>query len=104
MRLEGESGRTFLTESHELVIDRDSLVLIPRQAPMKSLKIPETGLYRYDDSRQFIFSISKEISISKSNSCATIDAALVKFPLIIRPTQVGDKFVPFGMTGHKPCQ
>lgn len=101
MRLDGESGRTFLTESHELVIDRDCLVLISRQAPMKSLKIPETGLYRYDDNRQFIFSTSKEISISKSNNCATIDAALVKFPLIIRPIQAGDKFVPFGMTGHK---
>lgn len=100
-RLEGESGRVFPTESHELVIDRDSLVLVPRQAPMKSLKIPEMGLYRYDDSHQFSFLISKEISISKSSSCATIDAALVNFPLIIRPTQTGDKFVPFGMTGHK---
>ena len=100
-RLEGESGRVFPTESHELVIDRDSLVLVPRQAPMKSLKIPEMGLYRYDDSHQFSFLISEEISISKSSSCATIDAALVKFPLVIRPTQTGDKFVPFGMTGHK---
>ena len=100
-RLEGESGRVFPTESHELVIDRDSLVLVPRQAPMKSLKIPEMGLYRYDDSHQFLFLISEEISISKSSSCATIDAALVNFPLVIRPTQTGDKFVPFGMTGHK---
>ena len=100
-RLEGESGRVFPTESHELVIDRDSLVLVPRQAPMKSLKIPEMGLYRYDDSHQFSFLISEEISISKSSSSATIDAALVNFPLVIRPTQTGDKFVPFGMTGHK---
>ena len=100
-RLEGESGRVFPTESHELVIDRDSLVLVPRQAPMKSLKIPETGLYRYDDNHQFLITISEEISISKSSSCATIDAALVNFPLVIRPTQTGDKFVPFGMTGHK---
>ena len=100
-RLEGESGRVFPTESHELVIDRDSLVLVPRQAPMKSLKIPETGLYRYDDNHQFSFLISEKISISKSSCCATIDAALVKFPLVIRPTQTGDKFVPFGMTGHK---
>ena len=100
-RLEGESGRVFPTESHELVIDRDSLVLVPRQAPMKSLKIPEMGLYRYDDNHQFLITISEEISISKSSSCATIDAALVNFPLVIRPTQTGDKFVPFGMTGHK---
>lgn len=100
-RMEGESGREFLTESHELIIDRYTLVLIPRQTPMKSLKIPETGLYRYDDCFRFEFKIIKDVIISKSSDCATIDSAMVKFPLVVRPVQTGDKFVPFGMTGHK---
>jgi len=100
-RLDGESGREFHAGNYVLLIDRDTLVLMPQQKPLRSLKIPETGLYSYDEKRKFNFSTSDNIIISKSKDCATLDAALVKFPLVIRPVQRGDKFIPFGMKGHK---
>lgn len=99
--LEGKSGREFHAGKYLLLIDRDALVLTPQQPPLKSLRIPEAGLYRYDGNRRFDIVASKNIIISKSSDCATIDAALVKFPLIVRPIQTGDKFIPYGMSGHK---
>ena len=99
--LNGESGREFLSSSHTLLIDRGQLILEPIQAPMKTMKIPETGHYRYTENMLFSFDISKDISISNSVLCATIDKANIQFPLTIRPVQTGDKFCPFGMEGHR---
>ena len=47
--LTGKSGREFLSPTHTLVIDRKTLLLEPIQAPLKTLKIPEEGHYRYMD-------------------------------------------------------
>lgn len=99
--LVGESGREFLSQSHTLVIDRDSLVLEPCHASMKTMKIPEEGLYRYSENIRFDIKRTKDITISKIDDCVTIDASLVQFPLTIRPIQTGDRFCPFGMEGHR---
>jgi tRNA(Ile)-lysidine synthase len=99
--LNGESGREFSTASHTLLIDRNQLILEPLQTPMKAMKIPETGHYRYTDNIRFSFEISNAISISNSVFCATIDIADIQFPLTIRPVQTGDKFCPLGMKGHR---
>ena len=100
-QMKGVSGREFLTLTHTLVIDRDTLVLAPLQSSMKTMKIPEEGLYRYDDSTRFDIQQSTELTISKSSDCITLDAAEVRFPLTIRPIQPGDRFCPFGMEGHR---
>ena len=39
--------------------------------------------------------------ISHDKHIASLDAGTVHFPLIIRPVQQGDRFVPFGMKGSK---
>ena len=99
--LNGESGREFKTLSHTLLIDRARLILAPLQVPMKTMKMPEPGCYRYTDNIRFDVAIIDNISISNSIFCATLDAANIQFPLTIRPVQTGDKFCPFGMKGHK---
>ena len=99
--LEGVSGRVFETQNHTLLIDRDKLVLAPRKEPMKSLRIPEEGRYRLDELLCLDVKGTKNISISKSDDCITIDKAKVKFPLTVRPIENGDAFIPFGMTGRK---
>lgn len=97
----GESGREFLSPSHTLVIDRDTLVLESRQAPMKTIRILEEGLYRYNDHFCLDIKRSNQVTISKLSDCITIDAAKVLFPLTLRPVQQGDRFCPFGMEGHR---
>ena len=99
--LEGVSGRVFETQNHTLLIDRDKLVLAPRKEPMKSLRIPEEGRYRLDELLCLDVKGTKNLSISKSDDCITIDKAKVKFPLTVRPIEKGDAFIPFGMTGRK---
>lgn len=100
-QLTGESGREFLTSTHTLVIDRETLILMPLQPPMKTIKIPEEGRYRYNEEICFDVRLTNEISISKSDDCITLDAATVRFPLTVRPVQTGDRFCPFGMEGHR---
>ena len=99
--LEGVSGRVFETQDHTLLIDRDKLVLAPRKEPMKSLRIPEAGRYRLDEHLCLDIKETKNLSISKSDDCITIDKEKVKFPLTVRHIENGDAFIPFGMTGRK---
>ena len=99
--LEGTSGRVFETPDYVLLIDRDQLVLAPRKAPIRSLRIPEEGRYRLDEGCCIDIKNKENISISRSNDCITIDKAKVKFPLTVRPIENGDFFIPFGMTGRK---
>ncbi|SHK75032.1 tRNA lysidine(34) synthetase TilS [Xylanibacter ruminicola] len=97
----GEPGREFTSPTHTLVIDREKLIVEPISKPMKSIKIPEVGTYRYDESTTYKFEITDEINISKSAGVATVDADKVEFPLTVRPIENGDWFIPFGMTGRK---
>ena len=100
-RLHGESGREFHSSTHTLVIDREKLILVPLQAPMKTMKIPETGRYRYDEKTCFDVTVTNEVSISKAFDTVTLDADTVRFPLTVRPVETGDRFCPYGMEGHR---
>jgi len=100
-RLHGESGREFHSSTHTLVIDREKLILVPLQAPMKTMKIPETGRYRYGEKTCFDVIVTNEVSISKASDTVTLDADTVRFPLTVRPVETGDRFCPYGMEGHR---
>ena len=97
----GETGREFSSNTHTLVVDRKQLVVEPIAEPMKSIKMPECGTYRYDESAAYKLEIADNVEISKSADVATVDADKVKFPLTLRPVSTGDRFVPFGMKGSK---
>ena len=99
--LTGESGREFLSATHTLLIDRSQLVLEPKQAEIKPLRIPEAGNYRFSPEILFSVKLTDDISISKSVECATLDAANIQFPLTVRQVASGDAFCPFGMEGRK---
>ena len=83
------------------MVDRKQLVVEPIAQPMKSVKMPECGTYRYDESTAYKLEIADDIEISKSADVATLDADKVKFPLTLRPVGTGERFVPFGMKGSK---
>ena len=99
--LTGESGREFLSATHTLLIDRSQLVLEPKQAEIKPLRIPEAGNYRFSPEILFSVKLTDDLSISKSVECATLDAANIQFPLTVRQVTSGDAFCPFGMEGRK---
>ncbi|MBR5038275.1 MAG: tRNA lysidine(34) synthetase TilS [Prevotella sp.] len=113
-RLDAEAGTVFSSATHELLVDREELIIEPLFVPAKPMRIPEPGTYLYpcasngthhdeDSSIRFRFSLTKmnmgDIPHDKHTAC--LDAATVSFPLTIRPVQQGDRFQPFGMKGSK---
>lgn len=85
-----QSGKRFLSKEWEVIRDRDEL-LIERMGAKESLP----GLWMEEVERTSSFAVPKDKHI------ACLDADKVKHPLSVRKWQVGDKFVPFGMTGKK---
>ncbi|MBR5928499.1 MAG: tRNA lysidine(34) synthetase TilS [Prevotella sp.] len=113
-RLDAEAGTVFSSATHELLVDREELIIEPLFVTAKPMRIPEPGTYLYqcasngtrhdeDSSLRFRFSLTKmnmgDIPHDKHTAC--LDAATVSFPLTIRPVQQGDRFQPFGMKGSK---
>ncbi len=97
----GAMGQVFQTASHQLYVEREELVVTPKQMPIPSQKIPETGTYIFNGTLKFRFESSDDVFVSKSEYCATLDEAKVLFPLTIRATEEGDRFQPYGMKGRK---
>lgn len=99
--LDGPTGRRFVSVSHEAVIDRGRLLVSELQEELRPLVIPETGTYVYGDGSKFRVEWKEGAAVSREPSVATLDADRVQLPLTVRPTQRGDRFVPFGMTGSR---
>ena len=107
--LTGESGRRFANGGWEVLKDRDTLILRPRQSEAEEerigISIPqppvEVALTRESMLLVSRFPLAPDYRISRSPKVATLDASCVEFPLTVRPWQVGDKFAPFGMGGRK---
>lgn len=99
-----EPGRTFASPTHSLLVDRQCLIIEPNKTEaLRPMKIPEAGLYTYNNSRKLRFELldAAGFTVNKSNRCACIDAACAAFPLTVRPVRQGDRFIPFGMRGSK---
>lgn len=99
--LNSQSGKVFSSATHEVLIDRNTILVQPKESGMKSLNLPESGNYRYKDDMVFCVDLREGAHISKDNNCASLDAGTIHFPLTIRPVQVGDRFQPYGMEGSR---
>lgn len=98
--LNGQTGRYFQSDTHELVIDRGRILVQGLQSQPTTLRIPETGVYVYGNGKVRVERLDGAI-VSRDAAMATLDASLVTFPLTLRPVREGDRFVPFGMTGSR---
>lgn len=100
--MHGDSGRTFRSGRWEVIKDRSTLIITTahREAmqPMEILPDCETA------TEQGVLACTLQPfdgEIRRDRKHATIDAAKVKQPLILRQWQQGDRFTPFGMRGSK---
>ena len=99
-----EPGRRFESPTHRLVKDREQLVVTRKtltkfgthqiQAGQEVLKID--GLHLRLELNE-----AAGLEIPRGKAVAALDADLLKFPLIVRPWQEGDWFMPIGMKGKK---
>lgn len=104
--LNGQSatGRLFASSTHELLVDRGRIVIQPKEKLFKPFKIPETGNYVLPHEKRLTLvetPIDENFSISKEPEKCCLDAARVRFPLMLRQTAEGDRFCPLGMKGSK---
>lgn len=99
--LEAETGRVFSSPAgFDVLKDRCRLLVEPTGELMKPVKVPEEGTYVLDEHTKI--SVRRVPAyVSKSSETATIDAQKVKFPLVVRRVENGDRMIPFGMKGRK---
>lgn len=95
------TGSVWTSPTHELCYDRGQLILQSIMPERPTLRIPETGIYRYDEDARIRVSTKNEAIISRNPWVASLDADRVSFPLTVRAARPGDRFVPFGMKGSK---
>ncbi len=99
------SGKLFRSNSHELLIDRNNLIIRPHDQKLSfdnQIQITKEGEFHLFNLR---FDVKKEKAdlnkIDKSPQVALLDADKIRFPLIVRAWNKGDSFRPLGMKGEK---
>ena len=99
------TGKTWLSETHELLIDRDEIIVQSlRKSTFKSLLIPEEGTYILSNGMKLKVErkvVDDTFTISREKTCICLDMKNISFPLKVRLAEEGDRFVPFGMNGSK---
>jgi tRNA(Ile)-lysidine synthase len=96
------TGSIFYSSTHQLLIDRDKIILRETQTPLDFRfyiqELPAEFTWR---EKRFKVSLSVDTTISKNLTIAKVDASKVVFPIEIRSWQDGDSFIPFGLKGTK---
>ena len=105
--LSGESGKIFDApdSGYQLLKDRTSLFIYKKpgkNAEIFQIEEQDTDFERLPIRLSFQkIEITKAFKIAKSPSIATFDYDKLRFPLLLRKWQPGDRFIPFGMKGRK---
>ncbi len=99
-----QAGKQFFSPTHQLVKNRDELLISP-------ITIKENEEYLIAEGTKEIalpIELSFEAvcgtsvkSLKASNNVAYINADRLVYPLMLRKWKEGDSFVPFGMSGKK---
>lgn len=97
-------GQLFEAVGFDMLIDRDRIIVARHHEAVRPIKIIEEGNYILSDGRRLKLKrrqINGDFAISRLPHIACLDADRVRFPLTLRPSAKGDRFVPFGMNGSK---
>jgi tRNA(Ile)-lysidine synthase len=99
--LHSQPGATFLTSSHQLVVDREQLILA-----LLPVRLHSVNIAKGDDTSAmgpFRLTIGERSgnAIETDPATAVLDKDKVSFPLQWRTWKEGDYFFPLGMKGKK---
>lgn len=100
-----QSGTSFYSSSHRIVLDRAALIISPIHAGAQQL-VPQ-NIHHNDrqlqlpGSQLLLISGTSEIQFEQDRNKAYVDTAQLQFPLVLRSWQPGDRFRPMGMKGFK---
>ena len=98
-----ETNKKLISESHELITDRNNLIIKPDSYNFKlNIKINKVGDIDVGNYiiKSFIYK-KGEVLISKNKENAQLDYDKIKFPITYRNYKLGDSFYPLGMNKKK---
>jgi len=105
LAMDSQSGKEFYSSEYSLLKDRNRFILSSRK------KKPTKGVYEIKENDIEITEplsiavsleeISENFNLIKDKNRAYFDADKLQFPLQIRKWELGNRFVPFGMTGFQ---
>ncbi|MEM9022252.1 MAG: tRNA lysidine(34) synthetase TilS, partial [Bacteroidota bacterium] len=100
--LDGQPGKRFLSASHELVKDRDHLILFPRDHVAGTASI-EADTLQVEAPIELTFAQlpTHPETIDPNPHLAYLDFDQLQFPLTVRPWEQGDRFQPLGMASQQ---
>jgi tRNA(Ile)-lysidine synthase len=102
--LRGQSGKRFLSATHEVIINREQLIVSPLTTATPPLSVKVEGFGDYTIDNQIVISIRlvKAADVyTNDRYTVRINPAALQFPLHIRQWQPGDYMQPLGMRGRK---
>lgn len=100
------SGKLWLSATHEMLFDRDRLLVRPRNGESDG-EVLSAQIFGDTPSIQepigLVFGREKGSGFvaASTSTMAALDADTLEFPLVLRKWKAGDRFVPFGMKGSK---
>lgn len=101
LALRGQSGKTFFSSSHQVVVDRESLFL----TSLAAVELPTILLETSREVRLGNLTIKMDkvsvVAPSADPRVAVLDADTLHFPLVWRLWKQGDFFYPLGMEHRK---
>lgn len=98
--VKGQPGKQFYSGSHQLLVDRDSLLISIHAEEIPSITIDENDCEINAGPWHLRFFKGTELHVNGSVD-ATLDASKIIFPLTLRKWRPGDSFQPMGMKHTK---
>lgn len=102
--LDAEAGKTFHSETHRLVKDREQLILSPTAEERLNRHYIESDCMEIEEPiRMQIQQLAKDTGFrfSKDPLIADLDFDQLEFPLVLKKWEQGEYFQPLGMDGFK---
>ena len=99
-----QSGKYWEGDGKLIAKDRNALLISSSARKTIEIVVPEEGTYVLGDGKRLSvkrFARNDGFEISKSPNTVHLDADSISFPLCLRTTKSGDRFIPFGMKGSK---
>ncbi|MGM9714378.1 MAG: tRNA lysidine(34) synthetase TilS [Prevotella sp.] len=102
--IHGQTGRQWLSQDYVAVIDRGWISIERRDEGFQDMMLPIIGRYVIGEGKIIDMrteTVDASFMPERTPEVASLDADKVKFPLTLRRVRSSDRFVPFGMSGHK---
>lgn len=101
--LDAPSGKKFFSETHQLIKDRDELIIVPLEKESANRFYIEKETEEINQPVRLKFELKNidDFQLIRDKNIACIDADLIEYPLMLSKWKKGQYFQPLGMSGFK---